>query len=119
MNFFGHSSGSPDAYYEPNSFDGPVENKAVMEPPLRIDGDANRYDHRDGNDDYSQPRALHDLMSPESQRRLYSNTAEAMQGVPRDIVDRALGHYDLISNAYGNGIRQALADLNEVRTAAE
>ena len=38
--------------YEPNSFGGPVEDPAVKEPPLKISGDADRYDHRVGNDDY-------------------------------------------------------------------
>ena len=47
--------------YEPNSFGGPVEDKSAKEPPLKISGDADRYNHRDGNDDYSQPRALFNL----------------------------------------------------------
>ena len=119
MNFFGHSAGSPDAFYEPNSFGGPVQDEAAAEPPLRISGDAARYNHRVGNDDYSQPRALHDLMTQEQRARLYSNTAEAMQGVPQEIVDRALGHYDKINPAYGNGIRSALANLAGHREAAE
>ena len=119
MNFFGHSAGSPNAYYEPNSFDGPTQVAEAVEPPLKISGDGARYDHREGNDDYSQPRALHDLMTPEQRGRLYSNTAEAMQGVSREIVNRALGHYDRISPEYGNGIRAALAGLAGHREAAE
>ena len=31
---------NPDAYYEPNSFGGPKEDPSVMEPPLKIHGDA-------------------------------------------------------------------------------
>lgn len=119
MNFFGHKHGSDDAFYEPNSFGGPVEDPSVAEPPLRIDGNADRYNHRDGNDDYSQPRALHDLMNPEQQARLYSNTAEAMQGVPEDIINTVLGHYDQISQAYGDGIRAARRQLSAVQAAAE
>ena len=119
MNFFGQSTGSTDAYYEPNSFHGPLQVEDAAEPPLRIEGDAARYDHRDGNDDYAQPKALHDLMSPESQRRLYMNTAESMQGVPQEIIDRALGHYDKISLAYGDGIRDALSDLAGIKAAAQ
>ncbi len=111
MNFFGQSTGSEDAFYEPNSFNGPVEVKSVLEPPLQIDGDASRYDHREGNDDYQQPRALHDLMSADSQERLYRNTAESMQGVPKTIINRALSHYDKISPKYSNGIRKALANI--------
>ncbi len=109
MNFMGQQSGVTDAYYEPNSFGGPVEDPSVAEPPLKIDGDAARYNHRDGNDDYSQPRALHDLMDGAQQLRLYQNTAAAMGGVPQDIIDRMLGHYDQVSQAYGDGVRAALA----------
>ena len=108
MNFFGQSTGSVDAFYEPNSFSGPIECNDVTEPPLKISADADRYNHRVGNDDYTQPRALHDLMTPASQDRLYRNTAESMQGVSQDIIDRALTHYDRISQNYGNGIRMAL-----------
>ncbi len=113
MNFFGQSTGSVDAYYEPNSFEGPKENGAFEEPPLKIDGDADRYDHRDGNDDYTQPRALHNLMDSDQRTRLYSNTAESMVGVPQEIIERALGHYDKISSEYGTGIREALKRLTD------
>jgi catalase len=39
--------------YEPNSMDGPVEDPKYLEPPLKITDDADRYNHRDGNDDYT------------------------------------------------------------------
>ncbi|WP_348984506.1 catalase-related domain-containing protein [Aliiroseovarius sp. S1339] len=91
--------------------DAAREDPTTLEPPLRISGDAARYDHRVGNDDYSQPRALHDLMNAAEQARLYSNTAAAMHGVPDDVIDRVLVHYDLISQAYGDGIRAARAAL--------
>lgn len=111
MNVLGQLSGATDAYYEPNSFGGATETPYYAEPSLPLSGDADRYNHRDGNDDYGQPRALHDLMSDEQRARLYSNTAEAMHGVPDEIIDVALGHYDQISQAYGDGIRAARAAL--------
>jgi catalase len=51
MRFFDPAT-NPDAYYEPNSFNGPLQDERFAEPPLKISGDAARYDHRDGNDDY-------------------------------------------------------------------
>jgi catalase len=42
-----------------------------------------------------------------------------MDGVPADILDRALGHFDKISPAYGDGIRKALAARAKMMTAAE
>ncbi|MEQ8852116.1 catalase [Gimesia sp.] len=103
------SNGCPvDAYYEPNSFNGPVERPDVAEPPLQISGDADRYDHREGNDDYSQPRALFQLFDDGQKSRLFSNIAAAMQGVPQEIVDRQLKHFELVDPAYAEGVRAAL-----------
>ncbi|HHL21667.1 MAG TPA: catalase [Aliiroseovarius sp.] len=111
MNFFGHKHGPDDAYYEPNSFGGPAQDPTVAEPPLALEGAADRHDHREGNDDYAQPRALHALMDADQRARLYANTAEAMAGVPDEIIDRVLVHYDRIDPAYGDGIRRARAAL--------
>ena len=109
MRFTRNDSGNPDAYYEPNSFDGPKQDPSVAEPPLRISGDAARYDHREGNDDFSQPRALFKLFNAAQRQRLFSNIAAAMQGVPQSIVDRQTALFDKIDPAYGAGVRTALA----------
>lgn len=98
---------SPDAYYEPNSFGGPVEDPSAKEPPLRISGDADWYNHRVGNDDYSQPRALFNLFDAGQKQRFFDNVAAAMEGVPETIVNRQLGHFDQMSKACGDGIRAA------------
>jgi catalase len=98
-----------DAYYEPNSFDGPKQNPVLAEPPLKISGDANRYNHRDGNDDYTQPGNLFRLMNPYQKQQLFQNIAEAMHGVPDFIVERQLGHFAKADPAYAEGVRQAIA----------
>jgi catalase len=98
-----------DAYYEPNSFNGPVQDPALAEPPLRISGDAARYNHRDGNDDYTQPGNLFRLMSDSQKQQLFQNIAEAMEGVPAFIVERQMGHFAKADPAYAEGVRQALA----------
>ncbi|MDL5054425.1 catalase [Oscillatoria laete-virens NRMC-F 0139] len=100
--------GSPDAYYEPNSFDGPKESPEFREPPLKIDGDADRYDGGLNNDNYAQPRNLFRLFDAEQKKRLFSNIAAAMQGVPQNIIDRQLKHFDLVDPEYGAGVRAAL-----------
>ena len=101
-----------DAYYEPNSFDGPVQNPDFAEPPLKISGDATRYDHREGNDDYIQPRALFKLFDDGQKARLFSNIAESMQGVPKEIIERQLKHFDKVDPAYGKGVREAIKKLH-------
>ncbi len=97
-----------DAFYEPNSFNGPVENKQFVEPPLKISGDADRYNHREGNDDYTQPGNLFRLMTADQQQQLFSNIAAAMGGVPQFIVERQLEHFRKADPAYAEGVKRAL-----------
>ena len=110
MNFFGQRTGAVNAYYEPNSMGGVVEDKSAQEPPLRISGNADRYNHRIGNDDFSQPRALFNLFDAGQKSRLFSNVAAAMAGVPVEIVNRQLALFGKVHPDYGNGVRQALID---------
>lgn len=107
MRFFPNNP-NPDAYYEPNSFGGPVQSSEYREPPLKISGAADRYDHREGNDDFSQPRALFKLFDEGQRRRLFSNIAAAMAGVPDHIVDRQLALFEKIDPAYAAGVSAAL-----------
>jgi len=110
MRFFRNDSGAPGAYYEPNSFGGPEQDHSFAEPPLRISGDAARYDHRKGNDDFSQPRALFRLFDSQQRGRLFSNIAAAMKGVPEEIVLRQLALFDRVDPAYGEGVHATLAE---------
>jgi catalase len=103
--------------YEPNSFGGPKEDPRYLEPPLKISGDADRYNHREGNDDYTQPGNLFRLMNDSQKQQLFSNMAEAMQGVPERIKVRQAAHCYKADPAYGNGIAKALGiDQNHVIT---
>ena len=106
MRFDGNAGGNVN--YEPNSFSGPVEQPDVKEPPLQISGDADRYNHRDGNDDYGQPGNLFRLMTKEQQERLFSNIGRAMQGVPEEIVQRQIGHFYKADPAYGEGVAKVM-----------
>ena len=110
MRFFRNDSGNVNAYYEPNSFGGPHQDPAFAEPPLTVSGDAARYDHREGNDDFSQPRALFHLFDSGQKQRLFSNVASAMKGVSEKIVERQLALFDRVDPAYGEGVRMALAE---------
>ena len=119
MRFFRNDSGDPDAYYEPNSFNGPVQDPSVAEPPLRILGDAARWNHREGNDDFAQPRALFLLFDRGQRQRLFSNIAAAMSGVPKAIVERQCRLFDQVHREYGAGVRNAIAALTGTRSAAD
>jgi catalase len=109
MRFFEGLTGNVDAFYEPNSFNGAAEDPAYREPPLKLPADfADRYNHRQGNDDYKQPGDLFRLMTPEQQEQLYRNTAAAMAGVPEEIVRRQIAHCAKADPAYGEGVAGAL-----------
>ncbi|MBN9542786.1 MAG: catalase [Alphaproteobacteria bacterium] len=113
MNFIGCKSGNKDAYYEPNSFDGAEEKPEFKEPPLKINGNADRYNHRDPSgigmvDDYTQARNLWNLFDNAQKDRLYSNIAASMQGVPKEIIDRQMIHFEKIHPDYASGVKGKL-----------
>jgi catalase len=106
MRFDGNDGGAVN--YEPNSRGGPVEDAKFKEPPLKIDGDADRYHHREGNDDYTQAGNLYRLMPDDEKGRLYKAIACAMEGVPDSIVERQLKHFEKADPAYAKGVKKAL-----------
>ncbi|MBH0239243.1 catalase [Methylobrevis albus] len=120
MRFFRNDTGNADAYYEPNSMGGPAENPAFREPALPLSGDADRYNHRDGNDDYRQPGDLFRMFDEAQRERLFSNIAGAMQGVPEEIIRRQLVHFYRADPAYGEGVaRHVGVSLPQLDAAAE
>jgi len=97
-----------DAYYEPNSFNGPVEDKKYSEPQLEVGDIADRYDHRVGNDDFTQVTALFTLMSENQKEQLFNNIKDAMDGVPQDIIDRQIALFEKVHPDYATGVKKAL-----------
>ena len=106
MRFDGNGGGAVN--YEPNSFGGPVEDPRLKEPPLKISGGADRYDHRAGNDDFTQAGALFRLMTAKQRELLIGNIVRAMQGVPEEIQRRQIAHFDKADPAYGAGVAKGL-----------
>ncbi len=117
MRLGGHAN--PDAYYEPNTVGGPAQAEAYREPPLKIMGDADRYNHRDGNDDYRQPGDLFRLMTADQKQQLISNIKAAMDGVPVEIIKRQLVHFYKADPDYGKGVAAAVGVDLDVAWAAE
>lgn len=117
MNFTENFGGAVN--YEPNSFHGPKEDPAYLEPPLKISGDADRYNHREGNDDYTQPGNLFRLMDDSQKDQLFNNVAAAMGGVPERIKLRQLAHFYQADPAYGDGVAQKVGiNVAEVKKHA-
>jgi catalase len=110
MRFFDNLP-NPDAYYEPNSFGGPQQDSAFAEPPLDLHGPAARFDHRDGDDDFSQPRALFMLFDDAQKARLFANIVAAMRGVPAQITERQIQLFEAVHPDFGAGVWAALDAL--------
>nr|BFD58850.1 catalase [Bdellovibrio sp. CKG001]BFD62275.1 catalase [Bdellovibrio sp. HM001] len=99
------------AFYEPNSYGGPVQQEQYREPPLRLDdATMDRFNHREGNDDYSQCRALFNLMTPDQKDQLLNNIAEHMKSgqVPEEIVRRQIDVFMRVHQDYGLGLAKLM-----------
>ncbi len=95
--------------YEPNSFGGPKADPAFNEPPLKISGDADRYEQKRGVDDgYVQPGNLFRLMPPDEQKRLIASIAGSLKNTPKNIQEKMVPHFYKADKAYGEGIAKIL-----------
>jgi len=96
--------------YEPNSFDGPVEDPTHKDHPAEIKGIVGRYRYTHPNDDFIQPRWLYEKVMDAPQRgRLISNISNHMKGVPReDIKIRALKLFYRVHPELGTKICQGV-----------
>jgi catalase len=107
MRFDGN--GGSSVVYEPNSFGGPKADPSFAEPPLKISGDADRYDQKRGVDaDYVQPGNLFRLMTPDQQKRLIANIAGSLKKVPQDLQKKMVAHFSKADKKYGDGLAKKL-----------
>jgi catalase len=106
MRFDGNGGGKPN--YEPNSFGGPQEDHRFVEVPYKVSGDAARYNHRDGNDDFTQAGDLYRLMSADAKKRLVDNVAGSMKGVPERIIALQVEHFTKADKEWGQRVAEAV-----------
>ena len=96
-------------HYEPNSYGEWQEQPDFSEPPLALEGAADRFDYWETEPDYfTQPGNLFRLMSPAQQQVLFENTARNMNGVPDAIKMKHICHCMQADPAYGQGVAKAL-----------
>ncbi len=96
-------------HYEPNSQGEWQEQPDFSEPPLALEGAADRFDYWETEPDYfTQPGNLFRLMSPAQQQVLFENTARNMNGVPDAIKMKHICHCMQADPAYGQGVAKAL-----------
>jgi catalase len=112
-------NGGSSVNYEPNSFGGSVQDIGRKEPPLRLNGDADRYAPGalpGGSDDFSQAGALFRLMSVDQKDQLVANLVTPLKTVPRAIQLRQLGHLFRADQDYGARVAAGLGiSMDEVR----
>ncbi len=95
--------------YEPNRHGEWQEQPDYSEPPLAINGDAQKFDFREDDDDYySQPGNLFRMFSPEEKQRLFENTARALGPASKEVRDRHVANCTKADPAYGEGVAKAL-----------
>jgi catalase len=106
MRFDDNGGDTPN--YEPNSFGGPVEDHRYRELRYKATGEIGRYDHREGNDDYTQAGDLLRLLTADQKARLIGNIVDAMKTVPERIQRLQVGHFMKADPAYGRGVAEGL-----------
>ena len=95
--------------YEPNSKGEWQEQPDFSEPPLAINGAADRWNFREDDDDYfSQAGDLFRLMTPDAQKRLFENTARAIGGATPEIQHRHVANCRKADPNYGEGVARSL-----------
>jgi len=99
MRFDGNNGAADN--YEPNGFSGPVQDPSLAEPPLRITGDAARYDAHKENDEYTQAGDLYRLLNREERDRLTTVIAGTMQGLPESILRPNIENFAKCDSEYG------------------
>ncbi|MDH4654726.1 catalase [Pseudomonas sp. JS3066] len=98
--------------YSPNSSAEWVDRKDFAEPPLALQGPADHWLQRPDEDHFSQAGELFRLMTPAQRQGLFDNTARAMKGVSRDVIERHISHCAQADQAYGSGVQAAVERLH-------
>ncbi|MFA7532643.1 MAG: catalase [Castellaniella sp.] len=96
---------------EPNAQGQWQEQPEFREPPLKINGNADHWDHRVDTDYFSQTAALFKLMSDEQKQALFENTARNIRGVSQDIQQKHIDHCTQADPAYGASVAAAIKAL--------
>ena len=105
--------------YEPNSYEQWQEQPEFRDPALAVSGAADRWNHREDPDYYTQPGNLFRLMTKAQQQALFENTARSLGAAPEEIQARHIANCTKADPAYGAGVRAALEALKPALAAAK
>ena len=106
--------------YWPNSFNGPGPDPAAKEPPIPLEGQADRYAFTFPNDDFVQPGNLYRQVMTESDRaNLVGNIVDHLGGAQKRIQLRQTALFYKADADYGARVAQGLGlDLDQVKRLA-
>ncbi|OXS01802.1 catalase KatB [Shewanella algae] len=103
------TGGDASANYGPNSQPSGLQDATEFkEPPLRLDGEADRYS-RYGQGDYIQAGNLYRLLPEEEKARLISNICGTLSQATQDVQQRMIGHFSQADADYGRRVQEMLA----------
>lgn len=103
----GNGEGKPN--YEPNSFNGPVEDPSTKIKPFEVYGEADSVPY-DSDDHYTQAGDLYRLMSSDEKDRLIKAFVDHMKPVTKDEIKlRQISHFYKADPEWGERIAQGLS----------
>jgi catalase len=108
-----YTNGGSAINYEPNSRNGPVEEKAAMEPHYPIAGSTGRYEqHTVRNDEFTQPGNLYrDVFDDAARERFIDAVSTAMKPSRKEVIQRQLALWSKVDATLGRRLAEALGHL--------
>ncbi len=102
-------NGGDSLNYEPSHYSVPTESPELSEPPLKINGDADRYAYdSDENSDFVQAGDLYRLMSKREQDDLVANIVGSLRNTASEIQALQISHFKKADTEYGSRIEKLL-----------
>ncbi len=102
-------NGADSLNYEPSHYSVPTQRLDLAEPPLKIDGDADRYDYdSDANSDFLQAGNLYRLLSNSERKDLVSNIVGTLKNAQKQIRDLQISHFKNADAEYGAEVEKGI-----------
>jgi len=102
-------NGGDSLNYEPSHYTVPTESPDLREPPLKIDGDVDRYDYdSDENSDFTQAGNLYRVLDKNERRDLVENIAGTLKKAEKMIQELQISHFKKADLEYGTEIEKRL-----------
>jgi len=111
-----NKNGGNSRSYEPSNYIVPTESPEFKEPPLRISGDADRYDQRtENNNDFVQAGDLYRILPENEKQDLVNSIIDSMKQVSKPIQLLQLSHFYKADHNYGRSIAEGLGiNVNDI-----